>query len=111
MAEFEDKMVLRTVYLPFELDQELRSIAFRDNRSKNDLIRELIKTGIDAAKEGDDRRFKFVAPARDTSSHDKDRTSTSQGQGRLRWGPCQCIRSLFSQIGATRDGRSRSRGS
>jgi hypothetical protein len=64
MAEFEDKMVLRTVYLPFDLDQELRSIAFRDNRSKNDLIRELIKSGIETAKKGDDRRFKFVPPKR-----------------------------------------------
>jgi len=65
MAVFEDRMVLRTVYLPFDLDQKLRSIAFRDNRSKNDLIRELIKAGIETAEKGDDRRFKIVSPPRE----------------------------------------------
>lgn len=60
MAEFEDKMVLRTVYLPFDLDQELKSIAFRDDRSKNDLIRELVKMGIQAAKAKGDKRFRKV---------------------------------------------------
>lgn len=60
MAEFEDKMVLRTVYLPFDLDQELKSIAFRDDRSKNDLIRELVKLGMQAAKDKGDKRFKVV---------------------------------------------------
>lgn len=60
MADFEDKMVLRTVYLPFELDQELKSIAFRDDRSKNDLIRELVKLGMQAAKTNGDKRFKTI---------------------------------------------------
>ena len=60
MAEFEDKMVLRTVYLPFDLDQELKSIAFRDDLSKNALIRELVKMGIQAAKEKNDKRFRTV---------------------------------------------------
>lgn len=60
MADFEDKMVLRTVYLPFDLDQELKSIAFRDDRSKNDLIRELVKLGMQTAKTNGDKRFKTV---------------------------------------------------
>ena len=60
MAELDDKMVLRTVYLPFDLDQELKSIAFRDDRSKNDLIRELVKLGMQAAKDSGDKRFRKV---------------------------------------------------
>jgi len=40
---FEDSpMVLRTVYLPRSLDTELRNMAFTQERSKSDLIRELL---------------------------------------------------------------------
>lgn len=60
MADLDDKMVLRTVYLPFDLDQELKSIAFRDDRSKNDLIRELVKLGMQAAKDKGDKRFRKI---------------------------------------------------
>lgn len=60
MADLDDKMVLRTVYLPFDLDQELKSIAFRDDRSKNDLIRELVKMGMQAAKDKGDKRFRTI---------------------------------------------------
>ena len=60
MADINEKMVLRTVYLPFDLDQELKSIAFTNDRSKGDLIRELIKAGIATAKKGGDKRFKVV---------------------------------------------------
>lgn len=60
MTVFEDKMVLRTVYLPFHLDQELKSIAFRGDRSRNDLVLELVKLGLQAAKDSGDKRFKTV---------------------------------------------------
>lgn len=44
----EDRMVLRTVYLPPELDAELRKIAFDSDCSKGDLIRESIRTLINS---------------------------------------------------------------
>ena len=36
------RMVLRTVYLPPSVDDELRVRAFRSNQTKNDLIREAV---------------------------------------------------------------------
>lgn len=40
MAEKENEMmVLRTVYLPARMDTELRDLAHRQRKSKNDLIR------------------------------------------------------------------------
>lgn len=44
----EDRMVLRTVYLPPELDAELRKIAFESDCSKGDLIRESIRSLINS---------------------------------------------------------------
>ncbi|WP_293920217.1 CopG family transcriptional regulator [Sphingobium sp. UBA5915] len=43
-------MVLRTIYLPPDVDQALKSAAIRGSRSKGDLIRELIKTGLEAKR-------------------------------------------------------------
>ena len=37
-----ERMVLRTVYLPPDLDEKLRVRAFRDGQSKGDLIRRAI---------------------------------------------------------------------
>ena len=42
----EDRMVLRTVYLPPELDAELRKIAYESDCTKSDLIRESVRTLI-----------------------------------------------------------------
>lgn len=41
-----ETMVLRTVYLPMGLDEELRKIAFHKEVSKGELIRESIKAWV-----------------------------------------------------------------
>lgn len=46
MADHPDNMVLRTLYLPVDLDQTLKSAAMRGGRSKGDAIRELIRAGL-----------------------------------------------------------------
>lgn len=46
MADNPDNMVLRTLYLPVDLDQTLKSAALRGARSKGDIIRELIRAGL-----------------------------------------------------------------
>lgn len=46
MADNTDNMVLRTIYLPKDLDQTLKSAAIRGARSKGELIRDLILTGL-----------------------------------------------------------------
>ena len=46
MAESSENMVLRTIYLPKDLDQTLKSAAIRGERSKGDVIRELIQAGL-----------------------------------------------------------------
>lgn len=60
--EVSENMVLRTVYLPKDLDLLLKAAAFRDSKSKNDLIRELIQTGINAMRGGGDKRFSTIEP-------------------------------------------------
>ena len=47
----EGNMVLRSVYLPEELDNRLRAAAFINNRSKGDLIRELVQAGLGRVEE------------------------------------------------------------
>jgi plasmid stability protein len=42
-----DRMVLRTVYLPPDLDEKLKLRAFQARRSKNDLIREAISSALE----------------------------------------------------------------
>lgn len=42
MADGDTRMVLRTVYLPPELDDQLRVHAFRSKQTKNDVIREAV---------------------------------------------------------------------
>ncbi|WP_176478447.1 ribbon-helix-helix protein, CopG family [Mesorhizobium sp. WSM3876] len=46
MAENTDNMVLRTIYLPKDLDQTLKLAAIRGGCSKSELIRDLILTGL-----------------------------------------------------------------
>lgn len=46
MAESDEKMVLRTVYLPREIDDQLRLIAFRSGTTKGDLVRNFVKSGL-----------------------------------------------------------------
>jgi Arc/MetJ-type ribon-helix-helix transcriptional regulator len=43
MADEDARMVLRTVYLPPELDEQLRIDSFKLRRSKNDLIRDAVR--------------------------------------------------------------------
>ncbi|MDB5194269.1 MAG: hypothetical protein JWN50_283 [Parcubacteria group bacterium] len=45
-SESTSRMVLRTVYLPKELDDELRRRAFRQRKSKNELIRAAVQTAF-----------------------------------------------------------------
>lgn len=47
----EGNMVMRSVYLPEELDNRLRAVAFLHNRSKGDLIRELVQAGLGRMEE------------------------------------------------------------
>ena len=46
MPDPKDNMVLRTVYLPINLDRELRQLAFSRDVSKADLIRDFIRQGL-----------------------------------------------------------------
>lgn len=41
-----DNMVLRTIYMPLDVDRRLREIAFSQNISKGELMRKLILDGI-----------------------------------------------------------------
>jgi predicted DNA-binding protein len=58
----EGNMVLRSIYLPEELDSRLRSIAFLQGRSKGELVRELVSEGLERLEE------KAVARSRDDRS-------------------------------------------
>jgi hypothetical protein len=49
-------MVLRSIYLPVELDDDLRGIAFRNRRSKGDLIREFVADGLERMAAADNKR-------------------------------------------------------
>jgi predicted transcriptional regulator len=40
-------LVLRTVYLPKDLDDQLRRLAFDQQKSKNDLIRSAVTTALE----------------------------------------------------------------
>lgn len=57
-------LILRTVYLPKEVDRELKAVAFRSERSKNALIRDLIVEAIKARRERGDPLFSDT-PRRD----------------------------------------------
>ncbi|HZU51573.1 MAG TPA: CopG family transcriptional regulator [Sphingomicrobium sp.] len=46
MSDTKENMVLRTVYLPLDLDRELRQLAFSRDVSKADLIRDFIHQGL-----------------------------------------------------------------
>ncbi|WP_192252312.1 ribbon-helix-helix domain-containing protein [Mesorhizobium caraganae] len=46
MVDNTENMVLRTIYLPKDLDQTLKAAAVRGARSKGELIRDLILTGL-----------------------------------------------------------------
>jgi hypothetical protein len=50
-------LILRTVYLPKEVDRELKGVAFRSERSKNALIRDLIVEAIKARRDRGDPLF------------------------------------------------------
>ncbi|WP_105435714.1 ribbon-helix-helix protein, CopG family [Neorhizobium tomejilense] len=43
-------MVLRSVYLPQDLDANLRDLAFQSEKSKNELIRELVQEALPSYK-------------------------------------------------------------
>jgi hypothetical protein len=47
MSNDERNMVLRSVYLTAELDDQLRTAAFHLKRSKGDLIRQFISMGLE----------------------------------------------------------------
>ena len=46
-ADRRANMVLRTVYLPITMDNELRHRAFEWNRSKNELIRGCVRVALE----------------------------------------------------------------
>lgn len=46
----QDNMVLRTVYLPKELDRELKTVAFRMELSKGELMRILVQDALQRRK-------------------------------------------------------------
>ncbi|MDX8502123.1 hypothetical protein RFM99_27380 [Mesorhizobium sp. VK4C] len=57
MSDSTDNMVLRTLYLPRDLDQALKSAALRGARSKGDVIRELIYAGLKVMRADPDSYF------------------------------------------------------
>jgi hypothetical protein len=59
-------LVLRTIYIDPELDDELRKEAFDSRISKNDLYRRYLRLGIDAsqATSGPRKRLKVAASAK-----------------------------------------------
>ncbi|GLK80099.1 hypothetical protein [Methylopila turkensis] len=64
-----EKMALRTVYLPLELDQRLRSIAFTQKKSKGELIRDLI---VDGLKKLDENGVRTLAERMDARAAQPD---------------------------------------
>lgn len=44
---YDEGMVLRTVYLPKDLDERLRKLAYEARTSKNEIIRNLIHQALD----------------------------------------------------------------
>jgi len=44
---YDEGMVLRTVYLPKDLDERLRRLAYEARTSKNEIIRNLINQALD----------------------------------------------------------------
>jgi hypothetical protein len=61
MNDDTENMVLRTLYLPRELDQNLKVAANRSARSKGDIIRELILAGLKQKRA--ERVSYFVEPS------------------------------------------------
>jgi len=43
---YDSNLVLRTVYLPRELDDRLRQLAFEQHKSKNEVIRSLLFSAL-----------------------------------------------------------------
>lgn len=50
--EAEARSVLRTVFLPFDMDQDLQAMAFRADMSRNDVMVAAIRTALDGLKAG-----------------------------------------------------------
>jgi hypothetical protein len=46
------RLAARTVYLPVELDADLRAMAFDLHATENDLVRELLRIGMSALRAG-----------------------------------------------------------
>lgn len=46
MADDQPLMVLRSFYLPPDMDEALRNIAFTEHRTKADVIRQFIEAGL-----------------------------------------------------------------
>ncbi|MGN8094153.1 hypothetical protein [Methylobacterium sp. 22177] len=57
-------LVLRSVYLPDDLDQELKVVAYHEDRSKNDIMREVLQAGLRTLRAEGDRRFVKPQPAK-----------------------------------------------
>ncbi len=51
-APEQESMVLRTVYLPAALDEELKKLAFHGSTSKGDLIRRAVKKLVEGMDDG-----------------------------------------------------------
>ena len=51
-AERPDRTVLRTVFMPFEMDEELKTLAFRADMSRNDIMVAAIRTALEGLKDG-----------------------------------------------------------
>lgn len=50
---YENNLVLRTVYLPRELDDLLRKLAFEQHKSKNELIRSILQEALTKSAQSD----------------------------------------------------------
>lgn len=88
MSDETDNMVLRTLYLPRDLDQTLKSAAIRGSRSKGDVIRELIVAGLKSKRnekgsyfaepKGDRKPVKLSAPAKLVIAKAKPRSTSKK---------------------------------
>ncbi|MBB5746561.1 hypothetical protein [Brevundimonas variabilis] len=65
MTESTENMVLRTVYLPVDIDRRLKDLGFALGITKNELIRTIIRDGIGAyaGQTFEERLASAAAPA------------------------------------------------
>ena len=70
-----DRLVLRTVFLPLELDNTLRDLAFANHQTKEDLILCLVKRGLELEEEN---RLRVVSEKTKSKRAEKTKVQTAK---------------------------------